>query len=55
MVLGVLPVPAVLGARLLPGSPCRAIADIIANKPPEVVTRIIEVQKPGILPRLFGK
>jgi hypothetical protein len=33
----------------------KAIAEIIANKPPEVVTRIIEVQKKGILPRLFGK
>jgi uncharacterized protein Yka (UPF0111/DUF47 family) len=33
----------------------RAIAEIIANRPPEVVTRIIEVPKKGILPRLFGK
>ena len=33
----------------------RAIAEIIANKPPEVVTRIIEVPQKGILPRLFGK
>jgi uncharacterized protein Yka (UPF0111/DUF47 family) len=33
----------------------RAIADIIANRPPEVVTRIIEVPKKGVLPRLFGK
>jgi hypothetical protein len=33
----------------------KAIAEIIANKPPEVVTRIIEVQKKGIMPRLFGK
>jgi hypothetical protein len=33
----------------------RAIGEIIANKPPEVVTRIIEVQKKGILPRLLGK
>jgi hypothetical protein len=33
----------------------KAIAEIIANKPPEVVTRIIEVQKKGILPRLLGK
>src|SRR5688500_8388669 len=30
----------------------KAIAEIIANRPPEVVTRIIEVQKKGILPRL---
>jgi hypothetical protein len=33
----------------------RAIADIIANRPPEVVTRIIEVPQKGILPRLFGR
>jgi hypothetical protein len=33
----------------------RAIGEIIANRPPEVVTRIIEVPKKGILPRLFGK
>jgi uncharacterized protein Yka (UPF0111/DUF47 family) len=33
----------------------RAIAEIIANKPPEVVTRIIEVPKKDVLPRLFGK
>jgi hypothetical protein len=33
----------------------KAIAEIIANKPPEIVTRIIEVQKKGILPRLLGK
>jgi hypothetical protein len=33
----------------------RAIGEIIANKPPEEVTRIIAVQKKGILPRLFGK
>jgi hypothetical protein len=33
----------------------KAIAEIIANKPPEVVTRIIEVPQKGILPRLFGK
>ena len=33
----------------------RAIGEIIANKPPEVVTRIIEVPPKGILPRLFGK
>jgi hypothetical protein len=33
----------------------RAIGDIIANRPPEVVTRIIEVPPKGILPRLFGK
>ena len=33
----------------------RAIADIIANRPPEVVTRIIEVPQKGVLPRLFGK
>jgi hypothetical protein len=33
----------------------RAISEIIANQPPEMVTRIIEVPKKGILPRLFGK
>jgi hypothetical protein len=33
----------------------RAISEIIANRPPEVVTRIIEVPKKGVLPRLFGK
>ena len=33
----------------------RAIGDIIANRPPEVVTRIIEVPKKGILPKLLGK
>jgi hypothetical protein len=33
----------------------RAISEIIANKPPEVVTRIIEVPQKGIVPRLFGK
>jgi hypothetical protein len=33
----------------------RAISEIISNRPPEVVTRIIEVQKKGILPRLLGK
>ena len=33
----------------------RAIADIIANRPPEVVTRIIAVPQKGVLPRLFGK
>jgi uncharacterized protein Yka (UPF0111/DUF47 family) len=33
----------------------RAIGEIIANRPLEVVTRIIEVQKKGILPRLLGK
>jgi hypothetical protein len=33
----------------------RAIGEIIANKPPEVVTRIIEVPQKGILPRLFGR
>jgi hypothetical protein len=33
----------------------RAIGDIIANRPPEVVTRIIEVLQKGILPRLFGR
>ena len=33
----------------------RAIAEIIANQPPEVVTRIIEVQQKGVLPQLFGK
>ena len=33
----------------------RAIAEIIANRQPEVVTRIIEVPKKGVLPRLFGK
>jgi hypothetical protein len=33
----------------------KAIAEIIANKPPEVVTRIIEMPKKGILPRLLGK
>jgi len=33
----------------------RAIGEIISNRPPEVVTRIIEVQKPGIIPRLFGR
>jgi hypothetical protein len=33
----------------------RAISEIIANRPPEVVTRIIEVPKKGVLPRLFSK
>jgi hypothetical protein len=33
----------------------KAIAEIIANKPPEVVTRIIEMPRKGILPRLLGK
>jgi hypothetical protein len=33
----------------------RAISEIIANKPSEVVTRIIEVPKKGVLPRLFSK
>ena len=33
----------------------RAIGEIIANRPPEVVTRIIEVPKKGILPKLLGK
>jgi hypothetical protein len=33
----------------------RAIGDIIANRPPEVVTRIIEVPQKGVLPRLFGR
>jgi hypothetical protein len=33
----------------------RTIGEIITNRPPEVVTRIIEVLKKGILPRLFGK
>jgi hypothetical protein len=33
----------------------RSIGDIIANRPPEVVTRIIEVPQKGILPRLFGR
>jgi hypothetical protein len=33
----------------------RAIGEIIANKPPEVVTRIVEVRQKGILPRLFGR
>ena len=33
----------------------RALAEIIANRSPEVVTRIIEVPKKGVLPRLFGK
>jgi hypothetical protein len=33
----------------------KAIGEIIANKPPEEVTRIVEVQKKGILPRLLGR
>jgi hypothetical protein len=33
----------------------KAIGEIIATKPPEVVTRIIEVPQKGILPRLLGK
>jgi hypothetical protein len=33
----------------------KAIAEIIANRPPEVVTRIIEVPQKGILPRLLGR
>jgi hypothetical protein len=33
----------------------KAIGEIIANRPPEVVTRIIEVPQKGILPRLFGR
>ena len=33
----------------------RAIGEIIANKPPEVVTRIIEVPQKGLLPRLFSR
>jgi hypothetical protein len=33
----------------------KAIAEIIANKPAEVVTRIIEVPRKGVLPRLLGK
>jgi hypothetical protein len=33
----------------------KAIGEIIANRPPEVVTRIIEMPKKGILPRLLGK
>jgi uncharacterized protein Yka (UPF0111/DUF47 family) len=33
----------------------RAISEIIANRPPEVVTRIIEVPQKGILPRLLGR
>jgi hypothetical protein len=33
----------------------RAIGEIIANRPPEVVTRIIEVPQKGVLPRLFGR
>jgi hypothetical protein len=33
----------------------RAIGEIIANRPPEVVTRIIEVPKKGVLPRLFRR
>jgi hypothetical protein len=32
----------------------KAIAEIIANKPPDVVTRIIEVPRKGVFPRLFG-
>jgi hypothetical protein len=33
----------------------KAIGEIIANKPADVVTRIIEVPRKGMLPRLFGK
>ena len=33
----------------------RAIGEIIANKPPAVVTRIIEVPQKGVLPKLFGR
>jgi uncharacterized protein YgbK (DUF1537 family) len=33
----------------------RAISEIIANRPPEVVSRIIEVPQKGLLPRLFGR
>jgi hypothetical protein len=33
----------------------RAIGEIIANRPPEVVTRIIEVPQKGMLPRLFRR
>ena len=33
----------------------RAIGEIIANRPPEVVTRIIEVPQKGVLPRLFRR
>ena len=33
----------------------RAIGEIIANRPPEVVTRIIEVPQKGLLPRLFSR
>jgi hypothetical protein len=33
----------------------KAIGEIITNKPPEVVTRIVEVRQKGFLPRLFGK
>ena len=33
----------------------RAIGEIIANRPPEVVSRIIEVPQKGLLPRLFGR
>jgi hypothetical protein len=33
----------------------KAIGEIIANRPPDVVTRIIEVPPKGILPRLFRK
>jgi hypothetical protein len=33
----------------------RAISEIIANRPPEVVTRIIEVPQKGVLSRLFGR
>jgi hypothetical protein len=33
----------------------KAISEIIANKPTEIVTRIIEVPRKGVLPRLLGK
>jgi hypothetical protein len=33
----------------------QAFTALIANKPPETVTRVIEVPQKGLVPRLFGR
>jgi hypothetical protein len=33
----------------------QAFTAIVANKPPEVVTRVVTVPQKGLLPRLFGR
>jgi hypothetical protein len=42
-------------ARAAVGVQGQAFSAIMANRPPEQVTRIIEVPQRGVLPRLFGR